>query len=137
MLVSLVAPLSWRPLQCGKAPQLITGRVSHAATIMCAPPADEAELTSVQSEFEAAATKAKGVWLTPSAFEGVVVKAKRTLSVAHQVSRSKAEVACEVAKAFPHDKITITAKHGNIKDEEFSLSFFEGFVVKRLCILQN
>ena len=29
--------------------------------------------------------------------------------------------------AFPHDPMTITATHGNIKEEAYSLSFFESF----------
>ena len=46
---------------------------------------------------------------------------------AKHVGRSKAEVASEAAKAFPHGPLKITARHGNIKEEAYTLDFFQGF----------
>lgn len=47
---------------------------------------------------------------------------------AQHVGRSKAEVARETVLGFPHDEaLSISADHGNIKSERFTLNFFEGF----------
>ena len=47
---------------------------------------------------------------------------------AKDVGRSKAEVARDAVLKFPIDEGNdIKAQHGNIKDEKYSLSFFEGF----------
>lgn len=49
---------------------------------------------------------------------------------AKHVGRSKAEVAREAVFEFPHDdELRISADHGNIKSERFTLEFFQGFKI--------
>ena len=49
---------------------------------------------------------------------------------AHHVGRSKADVAAESAREFPHDEaLEIVAVHGNVKESRFDLDYFASFAI--------